>query len=377
MNEKRAELQFLIDCSILYLRSKPIDLAEFNLDINTKFQEIYQLARVHSIEPMILNIFTKQLNILSEKNQLFLKHQYQNLLYRNLSKMKEILKINDQFSEDSINSIFYKGGILSEQLYGNLGGRSFNDIDILVDKQQLADVKKSLSKIQYTLKEKFKFNSKKEEDIFFQKRNEIEYYNIRNNLNTTIDLHWTLSSPLMALDINTNHFYDEGFIQDYNINEATIKTFKVEFLPILFTIHHGGNDLWNKLKHFHDWATLIVKHEKSIDWKSIHTLAQKYDIENILYISLVMLEKLLKISSPPDLYIYTKNKKIQRIAERRISKLIHYDGGKPLDEWYYRIWFRFITAKKYKTKYIILKRCLKTIFLRCFSFVKNETLQHK
>jgi len=95
-------------------------------------------AVFHRVFSLVHKAFSSgAMNGLPHETRERLRSLYFNNLVRNLAAEKELRRILEAMSESGVSAACYKGPVLAESIYGELGLRQFNDLDLLVRESDL------------------------------------------------------------------------------------------------------------------------------------------------------------------------------------------------------------------------------------------------
>jgi len=101
-----------------------------------------RLAEFHHVAPIVCNSLCAGQAPPAEHAAL--RSAFDRNLRRNLALSAELLRISDLLTQHGVPHVPYKGPLLAETVYGNLGLRSFVDLDILVPREHVLRAKRLL-----------------------------------------------------------------------------------------------------------------------------------------------------------------------------------------------------------------------------------------
>lgn len=283
----------------------------------------------------------------------------------NLSRVFAIQGLYTACRAAAIPILFYKGPALAIQLYGGIDKRDFGDIDCLVHAPDLPRIVAVLQELGYQCERPME--TAVEWARFMQKRNEISFSKAGIQGKSSIDLHWRVTNPLYAIPLTTAAIFKAHTEEVALTPQLRIPTFQMAYLPILLAIHHGGNDLWNKLRHLLDWGKLLTHPTADIDWAASLREAQRLDVELLLLTSVSLTHAVLGAPIPAALEAATRAPRVQRLVRKRLATL-HRPDNLSADPWQYKLWFRWQTARRWRTRRQFLRRAIS---------VQWQNLQHR
>ncbi len=207
----------------------------------------------------------------------------------NLRLTLELLKLSRLFAQRSIPMMSFKGAVLAQLAYGNLGLRQFLDIDILVPEADVARTSELLVskgyQPQFTLTEKQQVMHVKlhSEQWFWHEEKQI-----------CIDLHWSILRKHYSFTPTEKILWSQ--IDRVDFAERSIGTLSPEHL-LLFLCAHGSKHSWSRLSWICDVAELL-RVNRSLDWEYIYSLAGKFGTPRMLCLGLYLAHHLLGAELP-------------------------------------------------------------------------------
>ncbi len=236
---------------------------------NNKQDDFIYLINYHQISPIIhyfKNSLPKPHTIINEKiliksQEAFLQNFCRSMLYI------DFLKKND------LPDFFLVKGLVSAKLlYSTPALRSFNDLDILIDKVHYHDwmdfLKSSGFKQKDNLSDTFP-------DTIIKKYNFAQHFVNKDN-NIAIDLHLNLSNKLHPFQFDLSEFTATPKI--LTIDGVKIKTFDNEHL-LIYMLYHAFKHYYFKILWFLDIHNFFVN--RTYDEKKILTLIKKYRLQKL------------------------------------------------------------------------------------------------
>ena len=200
-------------------------------------------------------------------------------------KSKLYFKLFESALEDmkNIKYAIIKGDALSILAYNRPGARYFNDIDILIDKDNLEYLKKILKKHGFE-----KINDSRYNDVFFSSYSHqlIPYVKDIDGFKVYIDVNFDIFwGEYEGNRININEFLSDT--QTINIYDNEIKTLSTIKSIIQLILHHykDMNSIYLLSMHksinilmFKDLYYLIKNHKSEITPRYLYDMCQYYDI---------------------------------------------------------------------------------------------------
>lgn len=204
-----------------------------------------------------------------------------------LNSASEISKINQLLSQEKVAHLFFKGTVLSVEIYDDPGFRDFKDIDVLVCRKDVERVCRLLKGMGYELIEPsfFLTNRQKRENYSISHH----YHLIQKEKKIQIELHWRLSNPHAYVPIPPEELLaSPAFISLGDKNIPCLRDVE----NLVFLAAHGAIHQWYRLFWLIDFYKLIKKTEEEIlkkAWdlsKSLnldHAFLQAHELIHMLF----------------------------------------------------------------------------------------------
>lgn len=242
-----------------------------------------ELARHHRVYPLIYRRFKELIN----DSEGIPKHvietlckEYQKNTFQMLHLSAEMESVCRMLSENQIRSIFLKGPVLANDLYGDLSLRTSCDLDILIPIKDLGRAEKLLLKNGY------------EKDEYIQtvlgdwkwRHHHITFFHPIKGIK--LEIHWRL---------NPGPSKEPGFRELWERKrQSTISTYPIYYLGredlFLCLVSHGARHGWSRLR----WLVDIDRISKqSMDWVRLKKLLHRYQYLQIGGQALILAEQLL------------------------------------------------------------------------------------
>ena len=123
-------------------------IANWNLSV-LDWREVLRLAEHHGVLPLVArNLIEHGLGLPPEIER-SLKSAYEVNLRRNMWFTAQLVRIMQHFERRQLRAVPYKGAVLAQSLYRDLGLRSFSDLDFLISARDFERAKQALAEIGY------------------------------------------------------------------------------------------------------------------------------------------------------------------------------------------------------------------------------------
>jgi len=113
------------------------------------WSEFLRLAEHHGVLPLAARHLIDHARGLPPEIERVLRSGYEANLRRSLWFTAELARIMQHFQREQLRAIAHKGPVLAQSLYGDLGLRSFSDLDFLISPTDFERAKQALSEIGY------------------------------------------------------------------------------------------------------------------------------------------------------------------------------------------------------------------------------------
>jgi hypothetical protein len=208
---------------------------------------------------------------------------------RNLSLTGELVRLLRLFKRHSVKAIPLKGPSLALSLYGNLALRPFSDLDVLVPKQEIDNVKRLLIGAGYSLKDEMT----SEEEI---RHLESDYYLAFRQRQREIDveIHWQILHGYLRGRVGIDAVWSHT--AESTLGGEPALALPPEELLLVLSIH-GQKHEWERLKWLGDIARLIDVHP-NIDWARVVQLAALVEQERAILMGCFLAASFLGVQLP-------------------------------------------------------------------------------
>lgn len=184
-----------------------------------------------------------------------------------------------------------KGIFLLENVFGNIGSRSMNDIDILIRKKDLSICIKVLERLGYTPTAYFSLDDHNIDTKHvppMQKKGGV-----------LLEVHWTLLEEDEPFTIDVEAMWERTV--PATISDVDVLSLGVEDLILHLCLHLAYQHyLQLGLRGLVDIALVIHKFRSEIDWNRLVEIAKSWGAERVTALTLKLLETQLNVSIPSE-----------------------------------------------------------------------------
>jgi hypothetical protein len=239
-----------------------------------------------------------------------LKVVYHDNLRRNFFLSSILTKLLRLFEENKVKVIPFKGPVLSENIYGDIGRRCFSDLDILVSR---ADV---LPAWNLFIKNGFEPEITIGDELIKQYVNNEDNISFRSRgANVTVELHWELSGNYLSQPLVFEQMSRR--LTTIIFNKERVLSLSNEHL-LLYLCIHGAKHEWEYLELVCCIAE-VIKNPPNLDWGMIDDCADQWRCRMMLDLGLYLAWMLLDVSIPE---MIQKRIRTQRILNRLTQTVI-------------------------------------------------------
>jgi hypothetical protein len=237
----------------------------------------------------------------------------------NMLSLKAMEEIIFAFKENNINVISFKGPVLAELTYNDLGLRPMRDWDILIKPQDLRKADRILEK-EFNYLKRFQLNPSYVASITSY-RNSILYNNI-TSYPKHIHIYWHLINLLpynnaVLTKINMERVWQDSTMA--NLGDIETRVFSVEH-HLIYLCLHALNHGYRPLLLLCDINELIRKNK--VAWENLTDEAFNFGLSRQVYYGLYLASEILKADIPADVLIRLRPKKQGILEKRFFSSLI-------------------------------------------------------
>lgn len=278
------------DLLLLFCARKDADKQVINniLGKNVNWDHITMCAQQHGISPLLYRnlCLTEDTTLLPEWVIKNLRGQYYATVARNMKHYDELNKILGSFKKEGIDVVVLKGAALAEAVYQDISLRGFNDIDILVRKNDLNRAKNVAIAGGYALE---KIHSP---EAYMEKFG----YNLHYIKDITLEIHWNISRRIgneQYIKIDIDEVWNNAI--PLKISNDDSKMLSPEDQLIHLSIHLASHN-YDRLIWFCDISEIIRHYD--IKWEKLIQNARKYRTKAYVYYTLYFTSELFGVKVP-------------------------------------------------------------------------------
>ncbi len=289
--------------------NKVKDILSFPLN----WEEVLELALSQGVVPLLYHNLKKiqKSKLIPEKVMHKLKKAYYGNVARNMYLYEELKRILEAFREKGVKVIVLKGPALDKTVYGDIGLRTFGDLDLLVKEDDLPYAKKVMSYLEYVSSP-----SKMSEEWRKKKHFHLPSY-IKPDKSIVVEIHWHITGDSFL--INIDEWWEMAKVIRIDNCQALIPSPEDMLIHLcLHLFNHGYNEI--TLRGICDIFETLRYYRKEINWQRFQDKVDKYKISKPVYTILFFIKKLERDdgNSLSWLKLNSVNLKLLALIEKRI-----------------------------------------------------------
>lgn len=261
--------------------------------VEAEWQELQEIARIQRISALLhsrLHRFDGGHPDIPPSLREPLAKIFQERTMRNLFLFAEFRKIAEALKARNVPVIVLKGMHLAAAVYGEIGMREMDDIDILVPRDQLQAAANALVEIGFVSKEPL--------DVEFWAQKQHHLPRLLNETNTVVEVHWNVTWPgdsRVLLDLEG--VWDRA--QTLTIAGCEVLALSPEDLLLHLCIHASYQHMfYTGLRPACDLDATIRCYREEIDWRRVCSLARECQWQTGVRLMLHLTQRCLRTAIP-------------------------------------------------------------------------------
>ena len=293
LSHKTPELDLLICLSRTTLDTshsvEASDLMRGPLDWNRFLALIWS----HGLMPLVCSHLLDSFSELVPAGHLQkVRDDFQHNAARNLFLATELCRVLEDFEENGITAIPYKGPAQALQVYGDLKLRSFVDLDLLVPPADAMRAGTVLVARGY--RPHLKLTPSQESVL---SRSECDRVYLREGRNIMIELHWAVAPPFFSVPIEIETLLADGTVTEMCNREVAVPS--PEMLLLLLCVN-GTKDLWTALEPVCSVNELVRRYPK-LDWENVIRRGSSAGALRMLHLGLLLARRIFDLPLPDNI----------------------------------------------------------------------------
>lgn len=220
-----------------------------------------------------------------------LRQHYINTAVRNTLILHDTEQLFTSLGDEKIAVAGLKGIYLLENVYGDIGARLMNDIDILIKKKDLAKCVRVLEKLGYSSTAYFNPDDENTDTKHVPP--------MQKSGGAMVEVHWTLLEEDEPFTIDADALWERTF--PATIANVDAFSLGIEDLILHLCLHLTYQHyLQIGLRALLDIAMVIHKFQSQIDWNKLIAIAKLWGAERVTALTLKLVETQLNVPIPAE-----------------------------------------------------------------------------
>jgi hypothetical protein len=278
------------------------------------WEYVYQAALHHGVLPLVCRTLTGSRPssipspLIKRLQELAVANARRNLLLTG-----RLLRLLSFFESRHITAVPFKGPALSEAIYGDVGLRTFVDLDILVNRRDAWRV------LQLLLAKGYHPEVQLQEDqIGAYVRTEYSLALSSQEREVIVEIHWDLTGRYLSARFGLDQFGDRLVC-------AKLLTRDIQAIPpeesLLYLCIHGSKDGWNELEAIASVAASI-RSTPYLGWERVRRVAMRMRCNRLFLLGMALVTELFNAELPRSLQEeITQDRAVRDLAMEICRKL--------------------------------------------------------
>jgi hypothetical protein len=273
------------------------------------WEAVLRLAEHHGTSSLLYQNLSRLGDTVPSPALAALRRSYETNVYKSLFLARELIRILDCLDAIGIEVIPYKGIVMSEVYYGDMALRRSGDMDLFVRGRDVGRIKNAVRELGYT--QRVPIPEDAEQDYIASGYECTFDSPAGKNL---LELQWALQPRFYAVD------FDMDGLLARAVNAAVagraVKTPSPEDLLLVLSVH-AAKHVWGRLIWLCDIAQILKLENLNWDW--VQGCAREFGIERILHITLLLANRLLRVTIPAPIHEAMVEDRVARAFADKIA----------------------------------------------------------
>jgi len=252
-------------------------------------QALTHLAADHGVRPALLHCLGElSWETIPDHEKAVLERFRQHHLLKTLTLAGELHRLASSLSDRSIPFVAFKGPTLALALYGDLAGREYNDVDVIVSPRQVDEAEDVIVSMGYASRQ----GDRRFRKTFLAPQQ--QYAFTRPDDGAAIDLHWDFSGTHVPFPLAPAEIWDDPLV--LSVGGRDVPTLSAPDLALMLA-GHGTKEGWTMLKWVSDFARMVEQH-RDLDWAILHARARARGCGDAVLLGCAVAHELLGTAVP-------------------------------------------------------------------------------
>lgn len=287
-----------------------------------EWRRVIATAEVEGLAPLLLSRIQRLGLRAPQATRARLHGLLLNNTARNLQLLRHFEILAAALHDHGIDFMPLKGVYLCSRVYENPGERTLWDIDLIVPP---ADLKQALAAIEAT-----GYKASRPYDLELEIRN---YHHVPAYLKPggpPLEIHWALLNPRFGQDMEWHDLWGRSVAA--RVGAASVRVPCAEDLLVYLCAHVAYQHMYiESIRSLYDIKLVLKVLGRGIDWDVVRQRAEKWRLQNSLYLSLHLTDQLLGPVLPDPIREKLRPPDFKEaLVEAAVSRLLDTGGVSPV-----------------------------------------------
>jgi hypothetical protein len=316
------EINFLVS-TVKRLAGTPA--TPLTADENLNWDKVVRIASGQGISLLLYSALTAQEDVVPPQNvKSVLKQQFLTNLNQNIARTTQLIRALTLLQSHKIGALPFKGPVLGELAYHDLGLRVFSDVDILI---QSRDFLRAHDLLRENGWKPSTILSGKIRKVWIHSRRDLEF----THSQIVMDCHQQLTQGPRFLSPES-HIWSST--QEVVLLNKKFVSISPEYTVISICLN-GTKDQWATIKPITD-LFLFLRHTPQLDWDVLMERAGLMGVQNIILLGLSLCRRLYGCDIPDRIW---QKRALKQLIPRHTHQILNRVFAKKPD---YRMFYRFL-----------------------------------
>src|SRR5208283_1881371 len=256
------------------------------------WSEVLRLAEQHGVLPLAARNLIEHAHGLPPEVERSLQSAYEANLRRSLWFSAELARILQQFERRQVRALPYKGPVLAQSAYGDLGLRSYSDLDFLIAPADFVRAKQALGEIGYRPSTDL---TAPVERFFLWTGYERSFDSAAGK--NLVELQWALLPHFYGVDVRVEDLLARA--KKTVVGGCEVPCLSLEDSVLVLCLH-AAKHLWTRLIWLTDIAETLRSQSQTqtVDYPLVLARARALGITRILGVSFWLVKNVLHADLP-------------------------------------------------------------------------------
>jgi len=317
----RPEIELLLACARTSVDAAGTACIRNLLREDLDWDYLVEISRRHRVTPLLYrSLHSICPEAIPTATLELLRAQYHAVAQHSLFLTGKLLKLLDQLESHGIHAIPLKGPLLAAAAYGNLSLRQFDDLDILIQKQDILRAKAVFIAQGYQPEIQL---TGPQEAAFLD--SQYEYHFSSADSRVVVGLHYRMSPRYFSFAIAPEHLLNRR--EQVSLSGKQVWSLSPEDL-LLTLCAHGANHCWERLSWICDIAELLRVHQR-VHWEQLLERAESLGSERMLLLGLLLAGELLGADLPQKVVQRVRADPMVESLARQVYEQLFREGDDP------------------------------------------------